>query len=157
VRIPALPAYGDVSIWETYTDEAHGFSFRYPAEFSPEFGPQVDGYGIVFFGDKIQVRTSSTDPLVCQGECPMIESTEPVTIAGRQARLVRGYIGSIGGNMPQRFMHYLVRSGRTDISLILFAESRHATSSAGPAVILPLQEADIELFDRMVQTLELAP
>jgi len=157
VHIPAVPAYGDVSTWETYADEPHGFSIRYPAEFPPEFGPQVDGYGAVFFGDKIQVRTNSTDPLVCQGECPMLEIIEPVTIAGRPARLVRGYIGSIGGNTPQRFMLYLVRSGSTYISLMLFAESRHATTTVDPSVILPLQEADIELFNRMVQTLEWMP
>jgi hypothetical protein len=79
-----------------------------------------------------------------------------VTVAGRQARLARGYIGSIGGNIPQHFMLYLVRSGSTYISLTLYAAGRNA-SLIDSSVILPLQEADIELFDRMVQTLELTP
>ena len=98
--------------------------------------------GIVFVGDKIQIRTSSADPLVCQGECPMIESTEPATIAGRDAHLVHGYIGSMAAIVPQHFMLYLIRSGSTYISLVLYAESRHATA-ADPGVILPLHEADI--------------
>jgi hypothetical protein len=155
-QIPAVPAYGDVSTWEIYSDNAHGFSLRYPAALILDFGPQVDGYRTVYIGDKIQLRTSATDPLVCRGECPMLESTEPVSIAGREGRLVRGYIGSIGGNIPQRFMLYQVRSGSTYISLILFAASRQ-TASSDPSIILPLQEADIELFNRLVQTLEFAP
>ncbi len=139
LRIPAIPAYGDVSTWATYTDEAHGFSLRHPAALALEFGPQVDGYGIVFIGDKIQVRTSSVDPLVCQGECPIMESTEPVTLAGRDAYLVHGYIGSIGGNVPQHFMLYLIRSGSTYISLVLLRRkppphsrrSRHHSPPSG--------------------------
>lgn len=157
LHIPFIPPYGDTSSWQTYTDSAHGFRFRYPAALTLEFSPLVDGYGTVFVGDKIQVRTSSTDPLVCQGDCPLIESTEPVTIAGREARLVRGYIGSVGGNIPQRFMLYLIRSGSTYISLALFAAGRQDQSAVDPGVILPLQEADIELFNRMVQTVEITP
>jgi hypothetical protein len=154
LRIPAVPAYGDESTWETYIDEQHGFSIRYPAALTLEFGPQVDGYGVVFVGDQIQVHTSPANPLVCRGQCPIMESTEPVTIAGRDAHLVRGYVGSIGGNIPRRFMLYLIRSGTTYISLVLYAGSRDATT-ADPTTLVPLQEADIGLFDRMVETLEI--
>ena len=154
VRIPKILPYGDVSTWEVYTDEEHGFSVRHPAELTLEIGPSSGGNRIVFVGDKIQVRTTTFDPLVCQGECPMIESNEAITIAGRPARIVRGYIGSIGGNIPQHFMLYLIRSGDIYISLILYAESRNALLG-DPAVIVPLQQADIELFDRIVQTLEI--
>jgi hypothetical protein len=156
LRIPAVPAYGDVSTWQTYTDAAYGFSLRYPAALTLDLGPETDGQRIIFVGDKIQVRLSPTDPLVCQGECPMLESTQPVTVAGRQARLARGYIGSIGGNIPQHFMLYLFDYGSAYISLTLYAASRNA-SLVDSSVILPLQGSDIELFDRMVQTLELAP
>lgn len=157
LRIPSIPPYGDTSTWETYTDEAHGFSLRYPAALSIESSPLVDGYATVFVGDQIQIRTSSTDPVVCQGDCPMIESTEPVVIAGRQAHLVRGYIGSVGGNIPQRFMLYLIRSGSTYISLTLFAAGRHDQPVVDPSAILPLQESDIQLFNRLVQTVEMTP
>lgn len=156
LRIPAVPAYGDVSTWETYTDADYGFSFFYPTALSLELGSEVDGRRSLFVGEKIQVLSGPLDPLVCQGECPLIESNEPVTLAGRQARLVRGYIGSIGGNIPQHFMLYLVRSGSTYISLTLYAAGRHATL-VDPTVILPLQEPDIQLFDRIVRTLKLAP
>jgi len=157
LRIPFIPAYGDTSTWETYTDVAHGFSFRYPAALTLEFSPLVDGYNTVFVGDKIQIQTSSTDPLVCQGDCPMMGSNEPVTIAGREARLVRGYIGSVGGNIPQRFMLYLIHSGSTYISLTLFAAGRQDQSVDDPSVIVPLQQADIELFNRLVQTVQMTP
>ena len=53
-------------------------------------------------------------------------------------------------------MLYLVRSGRTYISLTLYAAGRNAVLT-DPAVIVPLQESDIELFDRIVQTLQLTP
>ena len=127
-----------------------------PPHLNLEFDPQSGSAGVVFVGERIEVRTSPVDPLVCRGDCPMIESNQPVTIAGRQARLVRGYLGSVGGNVPQQFMLYLIRSGRTYISLTLFAAGRHA-AVGDPAVILPLQAADIELFDRIVGTLGFAP
>jgi hypothetical protein len=53
-------------------------------------------------------------------------------------------------------MLYLVRSGNTYISLTLYAADRHA-ALVDPTVILPLQEPDIQLFDRIVRTLKLAP
>ncbi|HET6845961.1 MAG TPA: hypothetical protein VFH29_03955 [Anaerolineales bacterium] len=156
LRIPFVPPYGDESTWLTYTDVDHGFSFRYPAVLSLDFGGKADAQRVLFVGEKIQVVAGPRDPLVCHGECPLIESTEPVTLSGRNAQLARGYIGSVGGNIPQRFMLYVVRSGTTYISLTLYAADRHAVL-ADPAIILPLHESDIELFDRIVRTLVLTP
>jgi len=153
VRIPEVPAYGDPSTWQTYTDEEHGFRIKYPPALPLELGASVDGYRTVFVGDQIRVQTSPRDPLVCQGECPMIENSEAMKIAGREARQVRGYIGSIGGNVPQYFMLYLFRLGDVHVSFVLYAESRYAIAG-DPSVISPLKEADIDLFERMMQTLE---
>ena len=153
VRIPSVPAYGDPSTWATYSDAEHGFSIKYPAALPLEAGEPSNGYRVVFVGDQIRIQTSSRDPLVCQGECPLIENTEVVTIAGREARRVRGYIGSIGGNVPQYFMMYVFRLGDDFASFVLYAESRYAQVS-DPSIITPLKEADIDLFERMMQTLE---
>ena len=61
LRVPAVPPYGDVSTWETYSDELHGFSIRHPAALTLEFGPESNGHRIVFVGDKIQIRTSAIE------------------------------------------------------------------------------------------------
>jgi len=153
VRIPEVPAYGDASTWETYSDEEHGFRVKYPRALQLEPGLSADGYRVVFVGDQIRIQTSPGDSLACEGECPMIESTEPVTIGGRDARQVRGHISSNGGNVPQYFMMYLFRLGDVYLSFALYAESRHATTY-DPSIIRPLKEEDIELFERIMQTLE---
>ncbi len=153
VLIPQIPAHGDSSTWETYRDEQHDFSFKYPAALGLEAGPIVDGNRVLFLSDKIRIQTSAKDPLVCQGECPMIEKTETLTIAGREARRVRGYIGSIGGNVPQYFLMYLIRLGNTFVSFQLFAESREA-STDDPSYIRDLKEEDVDLFERIMQTVE---
>jgi hypothetical protein len=67
---------------------------------------------------------------------------------------VLGYLGSIGGNTPQYFLMYLIRLGDTYASFILYAESRHATTD-DPSYIRDLKEQDIDLFERMMQTLEI--
>lgn len=154
VYIPDLPAYGDPSTWETYVDESHGFGLRHPAQLELEIGPHSDGYGATYVGDQIEIRTSPTDPLVCRGDCPMIEESETITIAGRDARQVLGYVGSIGGYTPQHFLMYLIRLGDTYVSFVLYAESRHATAG-DPSTIRDLDEKDIDLFERMMQTLEI--
>jgi hypothetical protein len=154
VYIPDLPAYGDSSTWDVYLDELHGFSLRYPAQMGLDIRPRSYGYGSIYVGDQIEIRTSARDPLVCRGDCPMIEESERITIAGRDARQVLGYVGSIGGNTPQYFLMYLMRLGDTYASFILYAESRHATTD-DPSYIRDLKEPDIDLFERMMQTLEI--
>lgn len=153
VLIPSVPPYGDTSTWDTFSDPAHGFKLKFPASFALESGPQVAGHSTVYIGDKIQVRTSSTDPLVCQAECPMIETSESVTLAGRLAHLVRGHLDSDGGVARQDFVLYLVRSGSTYVSLVLYVASSPAPAG-DPGLIHPLQQADIDVFNHIVRTLE---
>jgi hypothetical protein len=155
LHIPEVPAYGHESSWETYTDEEHGFSIKYPRALQLMPGTPVDGYRLVSVGDKIEIRTNSRDPLVCQGECPRIQNNEPVSLGAREARQVRGYIGSIGGNIPQYFLMYVVRLGDTFASFVLYAESREATSE-DVSYIRALKEEDLQLFERMMQTLAFA-
>jgi hypothetical protein len=154
VLIPELPQYGDSSTWETYTDEAHGFRIKYPPELPLVQGPAADGYHVMFVGEQIEIETSDTDPLVCRGDCPMLERIEFVTLAGWEARQARGYIGSIGGNVPQHFLRYVFRLGSEYVSFVLHAVSRYGEQT-DPSVITPLRQQDIDLFERMMQTLEI--
>ena len=153
VIIPKYPLYGDSATWELYADEDMGFRIRYPAELGLQPGEAAGGYGATYIGDKIRIQTSEDDPLVCQGECPMIESTEALRIAGRRAVLAQGYLGSIGGNVPQYFMAYVFPLGTGFASFSLYAESRYAEVK-DPSVITPLRQDDIEVFERMMETLE---
>ena len=84
----------------------------------------------------------------------MIESIEFVTLARREARQARGYIGSVGGNVPQHFLRYVFRLGGEYVSFVLFAESRYAALT-DPSHITPLRQEDIDVFERMMQTLEI--
>lgn len=156
VYIPDLPAFGDTSTWPVYVDESHGFSVRYPAARGLEYGPRSGGYGSVFVGDQIEIRTSPGDPLVCRGDCPVIEESKPITMAGRDARQVLGYLGSIGGNTPQYFLMYVIRLGDSYVSFILYAEGRDALTD-DPGSLRELKEQDIDLLERMIQTVEILP
>jgi hypothetical protein len=153
VRIPRVPAYGDPSTWATYADDRYGFHFKYPPALKLEVRPEANEYRTVFVGDQVRVRTAADDPLACRGECPMIESSEVVRLAGRQAHQLRGIIGSIGGNVPQQFIMYLIRLNETYVSFELYAEGRYATTD-DPSVIKQLTEQDTELFGRIMQTVK---
>jgi len=156
VIIPEFPAYGAESTWAVYSDEAHGFRLRYPAQLGLKRETDLYGQTVATVGDRIEIRAGGRDPLVCVGDCPLIEENKPQPLAGRAARQVRGYIGSIGGSVPQYYLMYAVRLGEVHVSFVLYAAGRAAVTD-DPTYIRELAQEDIDLFERIMRSVEFGP
>jgi hypothetical protein len=143
----ASPAEG----WKTYSNPDYGYSISYPASLEIT---AAENDTSLFIGEQIHVLVSSADPLECRGDCPVVEGTEPAAIAGLAATKVTGYIGSIGGNVPQRYITYILpRDGRYYV-FTLYALGFKAVSN-DPSTIWPLKESDVALFEQVLDTFKL--
>jgi len=134
--------------WKTYTSSEYGFSISYPAYL--EIIP-AENNASLYIGEQIHVWISDVNPLECRGDCPLVERSEPATVAGLAATKVTGYIGSIGGNIPQRYTRYILQQDGRYYIFTLYALSFKATSN-DPARIWPLSENDVALFEQVLET-----
>jgi hypothetical protein len=138
--------------WAQYSNTEYKFSIQHPAnlEVIPQsFGPYFN------IGEQIQIMVNDYNPLECRGDCPIIENTESVNVAGQEATKILGYIGSIGGYIPQQYVRYVVHKNSQYYIFTLYAVGLSDTSGiTGP--IRPLKQEDIELFEQIMQTLEFA-
>lgn len=142
---PASPSDGT----KTYSDPEYGFSLSYPAQL--DIGV-VDRAPFLYLGEQIHVAISDGNPLECRGDwCPVVESSNPTTIAGLDARKVEGYKGAIGGEIPQRYLRYIVEHDNLYYSFTLWALGRHAQNKCC-SVIYPLDENDVALFEQILDT-----
>jgi hypothetical protein len=105
-------------------------------------------------GKQIQISISEADPLECRGDCPVIEETESVTLGGQAATKVSGYIGAVGGSIPQQYVSYIVQREGQYYRFVVYALSSEDTSDAQDmTTIHPLQAEDLELFEKIMSTL----
>jgi hypothetical protein len=106
----------------------------------------------LYLGENIQVVIYDFDPLDCRGDCPLVESINPATIAGLDATKVEGYIGAIGGEIPQRYLRYILKHNNRYYTFTLWALDRAAKNECC-SVIYPLDENDVVLFEQILDTL----
>jgi hypothetical protein len=144
--------------WGTYTNSSHHFSLRHPPglDVPPSNFHEPRGY----IGDRIVFSAAEQDPywLGCLleglGDCPVIEQTELARVGNpaRNAIRIAGYIGSIGGRIPQQYVTYLVREGGVYYTFTLYAlgRDRQVEDVSG---VWPLDQADIVDIERMMGTL----
>jgi hypothetical protein len=137
--------------WKTYSNPEYGFSIDYPSEL--EVTSRQDNKSL-YIGEKINVWVSDINPLDCRGDCPLVENTESTTLAGLQATKVTGYIGAIGGNIPQRYLRYILQRNNRYFIFTLYALSYKATMN-DVATIRPLYESDIVLFEQVLKTFKI--
>ena len=144
--------------WITYTNRLHRFSLRHPPGFDVPPADLYESRG--FIGDQIVFSVAEQDPywLGCLfeglGDCPVMEQTELTRVSNstRNAIRIGGYIGSIGGRIPQQYVTYLMREGGMYYTFTLYALGRDSKVERVD-VVWPLDEADIVAFERMMETL----
>ena len=142
---PASPSDGQ----RTYSDPEYGFSISYPAHLDIDVSERVPS---LFLGEQIHVAITDVDPLKCRGDCLLVESTNPATVAGLDAIRVEGYMGAIGGEIPQRYLQYILKHDNRYYVFTLFALGFHASSNDF-YTIWPLEEDDVTLFEQVLETL----
>jgi hypothetical protein len=136
--------------WTTYSSSDYSFSISLPTNLEIAPGANTP---TLYVGDQIHVWISDTDPLQCRGDCLLVESTGPATGAGLDATRVAGYMGAIGGSIPQRYLRYILRHDDRYYVFTLFALGRGAKNECC-STIWPLNENDIALFDQILGTLK---
>lgn len=104
VEVPTVtPTTNPMVGWKTFVSPDSNFSLKYPSEY--ELKTLVNlGYVI---NRNITLPSYPVSITACRGDCPVISSSEEVTLQiGVKAIKVKGYIGSIGGNIPESFIRY---------------------------------------------------
>jgi hypothetical protein len=136
--------------WPTYTNETHGFSISHPPEFTTPPADSTETFGAI--GDQILFFVNAADPEECRGDCPVIETTSTETVAGLTAAKYTGYIGAVGGNVPQQYVSYVFTRDGLYYTFTLYAVP--TTFTTDDTSIQPLQPEDVALFEQMVATFQ---
>jgi hypothetical protein len=140
--VPTTPG----SKWLAYTHPTLGFSLSHPPELQAPTPDDKEEFG--FIGEKIFFQVTQANPLECIGDCPVVEMTSTVQIAGLSAIKISGYIGAVGGNVPQQYLTYLFQKDIRYYTLTLYALAPSASNGDGG--IVPLKPEDIQLFEQIV-------
>ncbi len=138
--------------WVTYTNSYYHFSVDLPPGFRAPAADDSRPFGRI--GEKIQYLISQQDPLDCRGDCPVVERTDSgVTVGGNQATRIEGYIGSIGGNIPQQYISYIIPRAGSYYAFTSYALSQAEESTIQDvSLVHPIQPQDIALFEQIMAT-----
>jgi hypothetical protein len=154
---PAVEGIPTTEAWTTYTNRVYRFSLRHPPKFDVPASDFGDPRG--FIGDKIVFSVGESNPYwvgclsAALGDCPVMEAVETTLVAGQEATRIGGYIGAIGGNIPQQYITYIVLKDEVYYTFTLYALSRDSAEQAG-GIIWPLGEEDVAVFEQIMETLE---
>jgi hypothetical protein len=143
--------------WNPFSDPQGRFSFLYPPLMELVPAETEDSWIL-----QNQIRIEVLDPenswISCfyqsLGDCPFAETDQMVDINGQEARVIKGYIGAVGGNTPQEFLSYIFNLGNEALVMTLYALP-FGTEVSDPGQIWPLGGMELDLFQRSVETVQL--
>ena len=138
-----------VSPWNIYNDQKYGYSIGYPDFYNVTI--VNDEY--VEIGDKIVVTVSNTDPSTLLGDGPAIDSVTDVQVGVYPAKLLTGYIGAVGGYIPQQIRRFVFERNGYYFVVTLYALGLHVTEGEF-SQIAQLNPEDVSLFDNIVASLQ---
>ncbi len=90
-----------------YNNAAFGYTFEYPANFP--FDGDTNSPSL-WIDRRINVMVLDKNPETPMGDAPVIESAEDTMIGVNNARYLKGYVGAVGGNTPQRYEAYVIQN-----------------------------------------------
>ncbi len=149
------PTIDPTAEWKTYTNSTHGFLLKYPTtitlqEESELFGRRDEDY--ILLANQIEVRVTSFNPLNCRGDCPVIEKQEQVTVAGYPATKVFGYIGAVGGNIPQRYQSVVLEKNKKYYVFDIYELEREMVSPPDDIELGEIPAYKLALFNQILST-----
>ena len=135
-------------VWTAYENERYGYGISFPQNlkvtvYSEEF---------VHIGDKIVIGVMTMAPTDMPGDRPIFETSTDVQVGAYPAKLLTGYIGAIGGYIPQQFRMYLFQ--RTDhyVTVTLYALGLNVTEG-DMSQIVALNPEDVPGFELIIASL----
>ncbi|MBV6395152.1 MAG: hypothetical protein HFACDABA_00723 [Anaerolineales bacterium] len=135
-------------VWIAYESGRYGYGISFPQ--SLKVNVVSDEY--VEVGDAIVIGVMTTDPAALRGDGPVFESSSNVQIGLYPARLLTGYIGAIGGHIPQQFRMYVFQRADYYLTVTLYALGLHIMDGDA-SQIAPLDPNDVARFDRIVESI----
>ncbi len=142
--------------WNRFTHDR--FSFLYPPILTLSDGA---GEQIWRLGDQIEFFIPAGISWVAcfdqaLGDCPVKEEDTQVEINGLPARRVKGYLGAVGGYIPQEYLTYIFALDDEQLVFTVYALP-FDTPYQQITQIWPLEGMALELFERTVRTITLNP
>lgn len=132
-----------------YTNSKYGYSLSYPGLLNVIV--VSDEY--VEIGDKITVEVMNVDPTLPRGDGAVIETISDTQISRYPAKLLTGYMGSVGGYIPQQLRKVVVERNGSYFVVTLYALGLHVTEG-DLSKIAELAEADISLFNNITASMQ---
>lgn len=153
VSSPAPTATNNpVANWSTYTDPNGQFTFKYPSTYT------LTTDIVPYLNRNITWRFNNTSLTSCKGDCPVISSKETTTLGGMPATKISGYIGAIGGNIPQNYIAYEAKVGTKyfvfEIQALPFVITAQETQGYDASKIYPISPTDLTNFDGIISTFQ---
>lgn len=142
--------YNKEEAWQTFEDSVNGYTISYPAD---ALFDASSGY--VAINNQIFIGVGTTNPLACQGDCPLQKLVEPITIAGRPATKMVGELGAVGGNVPQEMLEYIFEEDGVFYVFTLYALDEYIANPDDWPEDRTLQAEDVTLFEEIVETFTL--
>jgi len=141
--------------WNQFADPAGRFTFVY----SPVLEITPDGSeNSWLLGNQIRIEilNPETSWIACfdqaLGDCPVVESDQQTIVNGQDVRKVEGWIGAVGGNVPQEFLAYIFTLGDKALVFTVYALP-FDTEVSDISIVWPLEGMARELFERSVNTI----
>ncbi len=133
-----------------YKNSKYGYSIGYPDTYNVTI--VSDDY--VEIGSKITVEVMTVDPTAPRGDGAVIENSSDMQFSGYPAKLLTGYIGSVGGYMPQQFKKIVVEQNGNYVVITLYALGLHVTDG-DISQIAQLVPEDVSLFDTIAESMQI--
>lgn len=131
-----------------YHNSKYGYSLNYPEAYDIV----IVNDEFVEIGSKITVEVRTVDPTVPRGDGAAIENTSAIQLSGYPAKLLTGYIGSVGGYMPQQFKQLVIERNGNYFVLTLYALGLRITDG-DISQIAQLMPEDAALFDEIAESM----
>lgn len=100
-----------------YIDSDNRFQFYYPSYYEiTKIKRQEKEITLINHNIMCEIKESSFEKDIekCRGDCDVIENREDLLIANYKVRKIKGYIGAIGGNIPEDFIIYEIKLPNSD-------------------------------------------
>jgi hypothetical protein len=144
--------------WNRFTDAGGRFMFLYAPSLTLMPGLTEETWRL---GERIEVTVLGTDTswITCfdepLGDCPLVETDEVVSVQGQETRRVEGSFGAVGGRVPQEYLVYIFDLGEDMLTLAIYALPFDAQVNDA-SFVWPLEGMELELFERMVETVTIS-
>ena len=139
--------------WLFYENRRADFHLYHPVQWSPEEASDLDR---IYLGEQIIIKYGEADRywMDCGGDCPFVQTETNVVLSGLPARKLTGYIGSVGGYVPQEYITYIIEYRGGYLIFTLYALGLEVETDQLDS-IWPINPDDVKVFEQIIATLEI--